>query len=369
MIIANPPYVSIQGLTIAERELYKNIFKFFYHRYDLFGCFIEKGIELLSVEGLLCFIQPSVFLNSKSFMKSRKFIVENTSIINLNLLKDGVFESAVVPTMIMLLRNTIKENNKINCSQGKLDDFYKINQEAFINTEANVFNLELNQVTYNFIQKTGLNCQLLGDIARISRAINVGDYSKYLTNDASKSLDDNFIKVLKGASIKKWFYEYQGYYLKKDFDEFVSCGDLMVLNSPKLMMKRIGKYPDVCYDETGIAGLDTIYTIRVINDYFSIYYILGLLNSKLLGYIFRLRVPLKGDVFPEFRIFDLNKQMPIKIISKDMQQPIITLVNQILEAKQANPQADTSALETQIDQLVYELYGLTQEEIDIIEGN
>lgn len=62
------------------------------------------------------------------------------------------------------------------------------------------------------------------------------------------------------------------------------------------------------------------------------------------------------------------KNIPIKI-SIEHQQPIITLVNQILEAKHANPQADTSALEAQIDQLVYELYGLTQEEIDIIEGN
>ena len=51
------------------------------------------------------------------------------------------------------------------------------------------------------------------------------------------------------------------------------------------------------------------------------------------------------------------------------QKPISDFTSKILEAKQANPQADTSALEAQIDQLVYELYGLTQQEIDIIEGN
>jgi len=44
------------------------------------------------------------------------------------------------------------------------------------------------------------------------------------------------------------------------------------------------------------------------------------------------------------------------------------LVERILAAKRANPQADTSALEKEIDQLVYQLYGLSQEEIKIVEG-
>ena len=51
--------------------------------------------------------------------------------------------------------------------------------------------------------------------------------------------------------------------------------------------------------------------------------------------------------------------------------PVIpnVLVDQILTAKQKDPDADTSALERQIDQMVYKLYDLTNEEIDIIEGN
>ena len=56
--------------------------------------------------------------------------------------------------------------------------------------------------------------------------------------------------------------------------------------------------------------------------------------------------------------------LPI-IISNE--QPIISLVNKILNAKQENPQADTSEWEKEIDQLVYQLYGLTDEEIKVIE--
>ncbi|MDI6728677.1 MAG: hypothetical protein QMD44_07115 [Thermodesulfovibrionales bacterium] len=50
------------------------------------------------------------------------------------------------------------------------------------------------------------------------------------------------------------------------------------------------------------------------------------------------------------------------------QQPFITLVDQILTAKKQDPNADTSALEKQIDEMVYALYGLTPEEIAIVEG-
>ncbi|MFN3533709.1 MAG: hypothetical protein ACK41Q_14600 [Candidatus Brocadia sp.] len=51
------------------------------------------------------------------------------------------------------------------------------------------------------------------------------------------------------------------------------------------------------------------------------------------------------------------------------QQPFITLVDQILAAKKKDPNANTSALEQEIDEMVYKLYGLTEEEIAIVDGD
>ena len=65
---------------------------------------------------------------------------------------------------------------------------------------------------------------------------------------------------------------------------------------------------------------------------------------------------------------DLRK-LPIPQIALDGQQPFITLVDQILSLKESDPQADTSALEDEIDRMVYERYGLTEEEIQIMEGD
>ncbi len=67
-------------------------------------------------------------------------------------------------------------------------------------------------------------------------------------------------------------------------------------------------------------------------------------------------------------VYDVNNFPLPKQINNQTQEKIETLVNQILIKKSENSKADTTALEAQIDQMVYELYGLTEEEIEIIEN-
>jgi adenine-specific DNA-methyltransferase len=91
-------------------------------------------------------------------------------------------------------------------------------------------------------------------------------------------------------------------------------------------------------------------------------YLLGVLNSK---YASVLLSNLRGGdyhIYPEHL-----RNLPIPSVSESSQQPIVSLVDKIIAAKTANPQADTSALERQIDNLVYRLYNLTWEEVKVIE--
>jgi type II restriction/modification system DNA methylase subunit YeeA len=62
------------------------------------------------------------------------------------------------------------------------------------------------------------------------------------------------------------------------------------------------------------------------------------------------------------------EMLPIKEPTEIEESLLEKIVNQILTAKKLDPKADTTALETEIDQLVYQLYELTAEEIKIIEG-
>jgi len=93
---------------------------------------------------------------------------------------------------------------------------------------------------------------------------------------------------------------------------------------------------------------------------------LGILNSQLFLYIYRSINNEAGRVLPQIKkkhIFSF----PIRVNGEE-EDVITKLVDRVLAAKRANPQGDTSKLEGEIDQLVYQLYGLSPDEIKIVEG-
>ena len=97
-------------------------------------------------------------------------------------------------------------------------------------------------------------------------------------------------------------------------------------------------------------------------------FLLGILNSKLPIYYIKEKYASSsycgGITFSK----DMINSLPIPTATPSQQQPIIALVEKILAAKKQNPQADTTAQEAEIDKLVYELYGLGEEEIKVVEG-
>jgi hypothetical protein len=114
-------------------------------------------------------------------------------------------------------------------------------------------------------------------------------------------------------------------------------------------------------DEVGIYGTQGMSFIVPTTSTAPMYYLLGVLNSKLINYLYAtkfLNVAVKGDYL---------KDTPIPKASASQQGDLTNLVQRILAAKQRNPEADTSALEREIDRLVYRLYDLTQAEINVVE--
>jgi adenine-specific DNA-methyltransferase len=95
-------------------------------------------------------------------------------------------------------------------------------------------------------------------------------------------------------------------------------------------------------------------------------YLTAILNSKLIAFWLKHKGKMQGNNY------QIDKEpllaVPIHNASIKEQQPFITLVDQILSAKQKDPDADISAIERQIDEMVYDLYSLTPDEIEIVEG-
>ena len=99
----------------------------------------------------------------------------------------------------------------------------------------------------------------------------------------------------------------------------------------------------------------------------SIRFILGLLNSKLLHYYFGfIGVMTAGGAYT-LKAATIES-LPIAIGTREQQKEIALKVDSILNTKAADKQADVSSIESEIDLLVYDLYGLSEEDIKIVEG-
>ena len=115
-------------------------------------------------------------------------------------------------------------------------------------------------------------------------------------------------------------------------------------------------------DDTGIYGTQGLNFIIPKDKQANLHYLLGILNSKPINYLFAtkfLNLAIKAEYV---------KQIRIPAGTPAQQQAIVALVNEILSAKKENPQANMREMETKIDRIVYDLYGLTSEEIEIIDG-
>ena len=93
-----------------------------------------------------------------------------------------------------------------------------------------------------------------------------------------------------------------------------------------------------------------------------------MLNSTLLVFFYQEISQEKGRVLAQVKPQRI-RSLPIANPNAQQQKAIERLVNSILVAKQSNPQADTSGLEREIDKLVYKMYGLTNEDIKIVENS
>ena len=93
--------------------------------------------------------------------------------------------------------------------------------------------------------------------------------------------------------------------------------------------------------------------------------ICGILNSKLIKFYFKNSFSSAEKIFPYLRIEQI-KEIPLP---KNNSIQLIAIVDQILNLKKENPKADTSALENDIDELVYKLYDLTPEEVEVVKGS
>ena len=153
-------------------------------------------------------------------------------------------------------------------------------------------------------------------------------------------------------------------------NESVSFSKEAFATKEKILWRQTAPYLKATIDNNAVWFRNTIQCCWVKNEYknrLNLKYVLAIINSSYIKYLYNELVNELGRVFPQVKITHVKK-LPLKIIDTKKQKPFIKLVDQILEKKKDNPEAGTGDLEREIDEMVYELYGLSEEEIGIVEG-
>jgi len=374
VVIGNPPYVYRN----AEVENQKDYFKTNYFNttgnFDLYKFFIELAVRLNKGDGLSTLITNSSFLLQTSFEKSREFILNNTRIETLIPLGGNVFEEATVDSAIFVLKKNKsdkltsivlpKKPNEINETKN-----YLINSKRFRTNEFLVFDYLLNDKEFQIVNR------LITEFPKIEVGFDfgVGINTGYIKSElTSKSkLNDNYHPMVPGTGVKKYGKVRTDGYIMYDKEFVKSKGKLgrtlpdeKFFTEPKILVVRTR---NISLKERIIATIDydRKYNLNRISNIIakpanSLEGLLGIINSNLFNWLY------------SKRYFDYEIK-PIYLrnspLADTTNKELVEKVKALLELKKENPAADTSFLEAEIDQLVYGLYGLTEEEIGIVEDS
>ena len=375
VVIGNPPYITIllgknKTYNISESDYYKLTYKTFEYKGNTYVLFIEKANQILKQNGLLNYIIPNTILLSDTYSYTRNFLLAETNILELINCDFKVFEEAEIGGTLLLMseKNNINHDNNIEVINFKNrffehNDFTKIKQSDF--NDAKSYKFYLDNTSIQILNKSNQNSLRYGSLVKIYQGIITGDNKKFIS---TQKIDSRYQKIIRGKDINNYSKEFSGNFLLFDKSILWSNTDETNFYKAKIISRQTSDTLIGAFDDENYLTLDSTHVHTLIDSNFDLKFLLSLFNSKFLRFLYKLMVQEEGRVFAQVKAVVL-KELPIKNISLDFQQPFISLVDQILTLKKENPKADTSALENDIDELVYKLYDLTPEEVEVVKGS
>ncbi len=412
-VIGNPPYVDLKGFPEQELTYIFRSYDCANNRINLFATFMERSFSLLQkADGYFSMIVPTAVLAQTSYTALRKKILDEATLIDLARLPNESFGSAAgevkVDTVIVTWSTPHKVNFQTNLIAYR--GYERIN--AITPTSAHVHGkLSLNSVVKDPdyvwpVDTTDSHNAVLDKIevkgvplvSLVEFCLGLTPYDKYKGHTekqikdkvfhADHQKDPTFKKLLKGNDVRR-------YYVSWNAETWISYGGWLgapredrFFTKKRILVKQIIDWSSlrIWAALTSEALYNTQNAFNLVQKgETSLEYILGLLNSKLINFYHQKRFLDEFKMrFQKILIRDC-KRFPIRSIDFDnsddvaMHDQMINLVNQMLElnkklAESKMPQTtemlkrQIEATDRQIDELVYKLYDLTDEEIKIVES-
>jgi adenine-specific DNA-methyltransferase len=344
--------------------------------------FIEKGMRLPCPTGLLTFIIPKPVLMMSTYRKSRELLISNFLRLVLDC-KEEAFQQGVVPTCVILVqRKKLAEDYPIHLLEvsGKgFVDLHVINRSTVLQDAEMRINITAGSQALAIISRLKKRGKPLSEYCYVEDGINPGPFREWLITSSKES--SKHVKVIEGRTFNRYLpIKWEGKWLlwdkealrkkqKSHPNSIAVLGDAKrFMVAEKIVTRQTAHGIIATLDTNKFFCTNSVHTTRKKPGCtFDIRYLLGLMNSRLISFYYQNEFKEKESTFPQVKVNKL-RTIPIPEPTDRIGSSIESLATEVLSVKQSDPYGVTLPLEREIDQLVYKLYGLSDEEIKIVEG-
>ena len=401
-IIGNPPYVFTKYYDWGQETKNYITEKYLYDKnkinksranqsgkINLFAIFVLKSIELMKKNGKFGYIMPNNILRTTVYDIVRQNILEKTKIKKIVDLKSGVFEKATVSTIILILEKGISKENNVEIIDNEQnvrnisEVSSRIKQDSFLSNTSYAFNIFQDTKETKIFESMLKKAIKLGEIINVLNGIATFKEKEGIVEERK---NEKCKKIIFGKDIKPYYHEWSGKYIVYEPKKLLRARDEDIFLAPeKLIMQRIGGILVTSFDDQKYYTFNSVNNLLPKTKKYSLKYILGILNSNLMKTYYIANFTNRSSLTVNISKTYLD-QLPIREINFDnkydvsIYEKLIDLVDKMIEIqKQFKGKMNEHnediyrnkihILDRQINDAVYELYGLTKEEIKKVEDS
>lgn len=382
-IIGNPPYVDLKAI---ENKIVKYLFENYKtssNRVNLYSTFIERGYQILKLKGLFSYIIPNSILMNSSYQNLRNLIKDE--VYKIIKLPEKVFDDATVETVIVEFQkgeefdicSTIAYSKNQSLNQIENNLIYYVPKESWKVYEEPKFNVYISKDILQVLNSVHLKGVPLKGICDF--ALGITPYDKYKGHSqeliknkefhSDNKISDLYKPLIKGQNITPYLIDDTPSGYIKYGDWLGASREERFFIEPRVIVRQIvsGNPPKIYAGYTNQTLYFTQIGFSIIpNSTISPIELTALLNSRLINFYHKyLFLDIEKELFQKILIENCKKFSVLPFTNKELLE---SNVLKIISLKKENPKADTTVLENEIDQMVYELYGLTEKEIALVEN-
>lgn len=398
-IIGNPPYVMLLRSEIDQHywNYILSNYKTLGYKKNIFYLLMERSLEKLKTGGMHGFIIPDRYFLASSYIKSRVNLFKNTKVINVTQFSSKIFEEAIVGTAVYIVeKDKYRDNHKIDLKLNYIDVnnycYAKIFQKDIEKDEKFTLNILTKNDYKNVVEKINNNSLGLKEFCNIHVGMMIKDKNKNFKEANSK---EEKRRIVLGRDLDEYVVENEERCCSLDgLKIFGGTKNMKKHNMyPKILLRKTGNNIIASLDDKGVFAEQSVYMIIPFNEN-NVYSLLGQIQSNISNFYFKEYLITNPNAYPYIQHYDVKK-IPIhedtisdyyysrlikRIINTKKEIKSIRYDNVIrnnsyrdildeyrrVKDKQKRLESEMNICIEKSNQILFDAYKLTNEEIDLI---